>query len=137
VREPLGFAEELPHVDLVLSELFKKTSSELRHRTDLWTPSRQEGFARREPKVDLNFPKVDGRTVLATIKTDTSLMDIPVIVLTCSGNPKGVEYAYRHQAAGCVTKPADLDQYFTVVRKGMLRLLKALPESNKSAADHY
>ena len=29
--------------------------------------------------LDLNLPKVDGRNVLATIKSDPSLMDIPVI----------------------------------------------------------
>ncbi len=66
--------------------------------------------------LDLNLPKVDGRNVLATIKSDPSLMDIPVIVLTCSENPQDVEDAYQHQVAGYITKPADLDEYFTAIR---------------------
>lgn len=66
--------------------------------------------------LDLNLPKIDGRKVLATIKADASLMDIPVVVLSCSNNPEDVEFAYRHQVAGYITKPADLDEYFTAVR---------------------
>jgi chemotaxis family two-component system response regulator Rcp1 len=66
--------------------------------------------------LDLNLPKVDGRAVLARIKADESLMDIPVVVLTCSDNPADVEGAYRHQVAGYITKPSDLDEYFTAVR---------------------
>jgi chemotaxis family two-component system response regulator Rcp1 len=66
--------------------------------------------------LDLNLPKVDGRKVLATIKADENLMDIPVIVLTCSNNPSDVEGAYQNQVAGYITKPSDLDEYFTAVR---------------------
>jgi len=66
--------------------------------------------------LDLNLPKVDGRDVLAKIKTDGNLKDIPVVVLTCSGNPRDVEHVYRHQAAGYITKHADLDKYFTAIR---------------------
>jgi CheY-like chemotaxis protein len=84
-------------------------------------------FLRREPPhadavrpnlilLDLNLPKVDGRAVLARIKADPSLMDIPVIVLTCSSNLQDVEDAYRHQVAGYITKPSDLDEYFTAIR---------------------
>jgi CheY-like chemotaxis protein len=66
--------------------------------------------------LDLNLPKVDGRAVLATIEADTSLMDIPVIVLTCSSNPRDVEDSYLHQVAGYITKPSDLDEYFLAIR---------------------
>ena len=84
-------------------------------------------FLRRDPPhpdaprpdlilLDLNLPRVDGRAVLATIKADTDLLDIPVIVLTCSSNPRDVADAYQHHAAGYITKPCDLDQYFSAVR---------------------
>src|SRR6185503_3055268 len=36
--------------------------------------------------LDLNLPRVDGRQVLAEIKTDPSLMTIPVVVLTTSAS---------------------------------------------------
>jgi chemotaxis family two-component system response regulator Rcp1 len=66
--------------------------------------------------LDLNLPKIDGRKVLATIKAEENLMDIPVIVLTCSSNPADVEDAYRHQVAAYITKPAGLDEYFAAIR---------------------
>lgn len=66
--------------------------------------------------LDLNLPKIDGREVLATIKADPNLMDIPVIVLSCSSSPSDVEDAYRRQSAGYITKPAELDEYFTAIR---------------------
>ena len=84
--------------------------------------------------LDLNLPKVDGRTVLSTVKSDSSLMDIPVIVLTCSDNPRDIEHAYRHQAAGYITKPADLDDYFIAVRslKELWFNVMALPTKVKA-----
>ncbi len=66
--------------------------------------------------LDLNMPKIDGREVLARIKTDASLKSIPVIVLTSSSNPNDVEVAYRHQVAGYITKYSELDRYFTAIR---------------------
>ena len=85
------------------------------------------GFLQRDPPysdtprpdlilLDLNLPKVDGRAVLARIKADESLMGIPVVLLTCSENPADVEGAYPHQVAGYITKPSDLDEFFTAVR---------------------
>ena len=66
--------------------------------------------------LDLNLPRMDGKEVLAEIKSDANLKDIPVIVLTCSGNPQDVEHVYRHQAAGYITKHPELDRYFTAIR---------------------
>jgi CheY-like chemotaxis protein len=66
--------------------------------------------------LDLNLPKIDGRAVLERIKSDPTLKDIPVIVLSVSSNPADVEKAYHHQAAGYITKRAELDQYFTSIR---------------------
>lgn len=84
--------------------------------------------------LDLNLPKVDGRNVLATIKSDPSLMDIPVIVLTCSESPQDVEGAYQHQADGYITKPADLDEYFTAIRslKQLWFKVMTLPQHGES-----
>jgi CheY-like chemotaxis protein len=84
--------------------------------------------------LDLNLPKVDGRHVLATIKADPSLMDIPVIVLTCSENPQDVEGAYQHQVAGYITKPGDLDEYFTAIRllKQLWFKVMTLPKTVKA-----
>jgi chemotaxis family two-component system response regulator Rcp1 len=66
--------------------------------------------------LDLNLPKKDGREVLAEIKSDESLKNIPVIVLTTSAAPEDVKKAYGNHANCYITKPVDLDQFLKVVQ---------------------
>ena len=66
--------------------------------------------------LDLNLPKKDGREVLREIKTDDSLKQIPVVILTSSGSEEDVAWSYALQANCYITKPADLDQFVSVVR---------------------
>ena len=73
-------------------------------------------FLRRDPPhegaprpslilLDLNLPRKDGREVLATVKADPGLLDIPVVVLTTSTADVDVDAAYRHHANCYVVKP--------------------------------
>jgi chemotaxis family two-component system response regulator Rcp1 len=66
--------------------------------------------------LDLNLPKKDGHEVLAEIKEDADLCNIPVIVLTTSEAEKDVLSAYEQRANAYIIKPVDLDQFFQVVR---------------------
>ena len=66
--------------------------------------------------LDLNLPKKDGREVLQEIKRDESLRHIPVVILTTSQADQDVLKAYQFSANAYITKPVDLDQFFTVVR---------------------
>ena len=59
--------------------------------------------------LDLNLPRVDGRAVLAEVKSDPELRDIPVIVLTTSSAPSDIAFAYDHHANSYVRKPLGLD----------------------------
>ncbi|HCB14056.1 MAG TPA: response regulator, partial [Gammaproteobacteria bacterium] len=65
--------------------------------------------------LDLNMPRMDGRTVLAEIKADPVLKVIPVVILTTSQADEDVLRAYELQANCYVTKPVDLDQLIKVV----------------------
>jgi chemotaxis family two-component system response regulator Rcp1 len=66
--------------------------------------------------LDLNLPRMDGREVLAAIKSDPLLKLIPVVVLTTSKAEEDVLRAY-HLAANCyVTKPVDLHQFNRIVQ---------------------
>jgi two-component system, chemotaxis family, response regulator Rcp1 len=65
--------------------------------------------------LDLNLPKKDGREVLAEIKADEHLMQIPVIVLTTSAAEEDIARAYRAHANSYISKPVDLVQFFSVV----------------------
>lgn len=66
--------------------------------------------------LDLNLPKKDGREVLAEIKDDERLKNIPVIVLTTSAAEEDIARAYSRHANCYITKPVDLDQFLHVVQ---------------------
>jgi two-component system, chemotaxis family, response regulator Rcp1 len=65
--------------------------------------------------LDLNLPRKDGREVLAEIKADPALRNIPVVVLTSSQAEEDIVRAYDLHANCYVTKPVDLDQFIRVV----------------------
>jgi two-component system, chemotaxis family, response regulator Rcp1 len=66
--------------------------------------------------LDLNLPKKDGFEVLAEIRQDAQLKDIPIVVLTSSANPIDVRRAYDLYANCCITKPLHLEQFFKLVK---------------------
>lgn len=66
--------------------------------------------------LDLNLPRMDGREVLAAIKSDPVLKVIPVVVLTTSEAEEDVLRAYNLAANCYVTKPVDLHQFTRIVR---------------------
>lgn len=66
--------------------------------------------------LDLNLPRMSGLEVLAEIKQDPELQDIPVVMLTTSEDEADVLGAYRAHANSYITKPMDLDQFIAVVK---------------------
>ncbi len=66
--------------------------------------------------LDLNLPKKDGREVLEELKTDAALSRIPVVVLTTSGAETDIVRSYELHANCFITKPLDLDEFFSAVR---------------------
>lgn len=66
--------------------------------------------------LDLNLPLMDGREVLAEIKTDSQLRQIPVVVLTTSQAEEDIVRSYDLHANCYITKPVDFNQFMKVVR---------------------
>lgn len=66
--------------------------------------------------LDLNLPRLNGHEVLATIKQDELLRRIPVVIVTSSKADQDVAASYQLHANCFVTKPVDLDQFFSVVQ---------------------
>jgi chemotaxis family two-component system response regulator Rcp1 len=66
--------------------------------------------------LDLNLPRMDGREVLAEIKTDPKLRRIPVVILTTSRAEEDIIRSYDLHANCFISKPVDLDQFITVVK---------------------
>ena len=54
--------------------------------------------------LDLNMPEKDGHAILAEIKNDDDLCDIPVVVMSSSLNERDVRAAYKNHANAYVPK---------------------------------
>jgi CheY-like chemotaxis protein len=67
--------------------------------------------------LDLNLPRMDGREVLAQLKSDPELCRIPVVVLTTSEAEEDVLRSYSLHANAYVTKPVDFDRFVQVVQQ--------------------
>jgi len=59
--------------------------------------------------LDLNMPKKDGREVLAEIKNDPGLRQIPVVVLTTSKTEEDIVRSYELGVNSFITKPVTFE----------------------------
>jgi len=66
--------------------------------------------------LDLNLPRMDGREVLARVKSDDDLKRIPVVILTTSRDEEDILRSYNLHANCFISKPIDLNQFLKVVR---------------------
>ncbi len=107
------------------SELLEFAINQTQYQTKLYVVTdgeqalqfvRNEGAYADAPRpdcvfLDINLPRVDGRMVLAEIKGDESLKQIPVIMLTTSESPLDRTYCYEQQANAFLSKPLLLDEW--------------------------
>ena len=61
--------------------------------------------------LDLKMPQMDGLAVLDAIRADEWLRDIPVVMLTTSGEDRDIRESYAHGASAYVIKPMDFKQF--------------------------
>jgi CheY-like chemotaxis protein len=95
----------------------------------------REGVFAKTPRpdlvlLDMHLPKMDGREVLAEIRTNEQLKNIPVVVLTASLVHKAILEGQELHVDGYMTKPVSLEQFIGVVKKLRRSLLAEviLPE---------
>jgi CheY-like chemotaxis protein len=67
--------------------------------------------------LDLNLPGTDGREVLAEIKGDAELKQIPVIVLTTSSDDRDVQACYQAGASSYIQKPVDVEGFMRAIER--------------------
>ncbi len=67
--------------------------------------------------LDLQLPRKNGREVLMEIKADRDLKRIPVVIMTTSSAEQDIFEAYNLHANCYVTKPVELDDFISAVRK--------------------
>ena len=83
---------------------------------------RRGGFSTRRqvnPAVvllDLKMPKIDGLEVLRTIKADSGLKPIPVVMLTSSREERDLIQSYALGANAYVVKPVEFHSYFNALK---------------------
>ncbi len=66
--------------------------------------------------LDLNLPKLNGREVLAFIKTSAELKQIPTIIFSTSNRRQDIEACYRLYANTYLIKPAQWDKFVACIR---------------------
>lgn len=82
----------------------------------------RRGIFARAPRpdlilLDLELPKKDGREVLAEIKADNDLQNIPVVILSASDDPEDI---FKSQLLGVdsyITKPVNLEKFLAVIKE--------------------
>ena len=87
--------------------------------------------------LDLNLPRKNGYEVLQFVKNNTDLMHIPVIILSTSSSDSDVNKCYENYANCYITKPMDIENFFSIVSRienFWLSIVK-LPMKNSSEND--
>lgn len=82
---------------------------------------KQEAPYQNAPKpdlilLDLNMPRMDGKTFLKKFKTLEKLRQIPVVVLTTSEAESDMIDSYDLGASGFIVKPVDIDQFISAIQ---------------------
>lgn len=91
--------------------------------------------------LDLKLPKVDGIEVLQRCKSDPRTKNIPVVVLTSSGEERDLIDSYDLGVNSYVVKPVDFRQFTEAIRQlglywiVMNQLPSEMPGKGKQAID--
>ncbi|MEO0443380.1 MAG: response regulator [Pseudomonadota bacterium] len=66
--------------------------------------------------LDLNLPKLNGREILAEVKSNKDLAAIPIIVLSSSEDAQDIQQSYALNANSFVTKPVKIKDFLSVTQ---------------------
>ena len=67
--------------------------------------------------LDLKLPKVDGLEVLAQVKADPALRQVPVVMLTSSREEKDLVRSYGSGVNAYVVKPVDFGAFVEAIKE--------------------
>ncbi len=87
---------------------------------EAWAMLKRHGAHSRQNRpdlilLDLNLPRMGGKSLLMLIKEDPELKSIPIVIMTSSEATADVKRCNDLQASAYVIKPMDLDAFKTVV----------------------
>lgn len=79
--------------------------------------------------LDIKIPKIDGHTVLQSIKNDKRLKIIPVMIISSTSDQREVNHCYQLGVTGYITKPISYEELEQKIRGvGLFLNVCALPE---------
>jgi len=81
--------------------------------------------------LDLNMPKMNGIEFLKIIKSDDTLREIPVVVLTTSDEQRDIVESFQLCVAGYMLKAVDYKKFVETIR--VINLYWTLSETPKQA----
>lgn len=67
--------------------------------------------------LDIRMPKIDGEQVLMQMQENEELRDVPVIMLTCTGNPSEIEKYHDMGCRAYIVKPVKYSSYLDAMKK--------------------
>ena len=108
-REVLGTSERQSHVSTVVDG---EEALAFLNRVGKQSDARRPDLL----ILDLNLPRKDGRAVLAEVKADPELNEIPVVIFTTSHSARDIARCYELGANSFVSKPGNLAEFFSAVR---------------------
>ena len=66
--------------------------------------------------MDLNLPKVHGREIMSLLKSNATLAQVPLVVLTTSSSKEDIKFADAMGVHRYLTKPNTIEGFSDVVR---------------------
>src|SRR6201992_3752371 len=67
--------------------------------------------------LDVNLPRLSGLEVLAQLKQDPELLDVPVVMLTTSQAEEDILRSYKLHANAYISKPVDFENFIAAIRQ--------------------
>ena len=67
--------------------------------------------------LDINMPRMDGKTFLSIVKSSEPFRGIPIVMFTSSESPNDIRECFDKQASGYVVKPFDGTLYADRLRE--------------------
>jgi CheY-like chemotaxis protein len=66
--------------------------------------------------LDIRMPKVDGLDVLRRVKSDQTLRNLPIVILSTTRDPKAVEQCQRLGCSKYVVKPIEYEKFIEAIQ---------------------
>jgi CheY-like chemotaxis protein len=84
--------------------------------------------------LDINMPRVDGVEVLRQLREDPRTIQLPVIMLTTTDDPREVVRCYDLGCGSYVTKPVEYDRFVEAIRRlGLFLSIVEVPREDTKA----